>query len=246
MELLNNDEFDYGHAVNYSTNVECIDCTESDCKTCPYIVTKDLNETNNFDLFKSYMRAFAPEESEFYFLQILIRGKDGHKNAGGNNKNRLITYYTIRSIEELTRKENEIIGICKLLNARAYVHPTKRNFTAVAAKTLELFPTVFLSNPQGLKGIYSTACGQSYVSTDKKYIIDLDGEDADREEEIIDFIIDNCEPFGRKKYVCTFPTVHGKHLIVRPFNVQKFGLQYPNIDVHKNNPTLLYYNPIKE
>jgi hypothetical protein len=201
-------------------------------------------EVSNFDLFKSYMKAFSPAEEEFYFVQILIRGKDGHKEPGvnGNNKNRLINYYTIRSIEELTKKEAEIIGICNLLNARAYVHPTKRNFTAVAAKTLELFPTIFLSNPQGLKSIYSTACGQSYVSADKKYIVDLDGEDADKEEEIIDFIIDNCEPFGKKKYVCTFPTVHGKHLIVRPFNVQKFGLQYPNIDVHKNNPTLLYFN----
>lgn len=203
-------------------------------------------ETNNFELFKQFMKEFPPSENEFYFLQILIRGKDGHTEPGvnGNNKNRLIKMYTIRSIGDLNKFENDIIGICKLLNARTYVHPTKRNFTEVAAKMLELFPNVFLSNPQGLKGLYSTACGQSYVSKEKLYVIDLDGEDADKESEIKDFISKECEPFNREKYVFTFPTVHGKHLIVRPFNVQKFGQKYPNIDVHKNNPTLLYYNSI--
>lgn len=203
-------------------------------------------ETNNFNLFRKFIEEFPLSENEFYFLQILIRGKDGHTEPGvnGNNKNRLIKMYTIRSIDDLNKYENDIIGICKLLNARTYVHPTKRNFTEVAAKMLELFPNVFLSNPQGLKGLYSTACGQSYVSKEKLYVIDLDGEDANKESEIKDFISKECEPLDREKYVFTFPTVHGKHLIVRPFNVQKFGQKYPNIDVHKNNPTLLYYNSI--
>ena len=37
------------------------------------------------------------------------------------------------------------------------------------------------------------------------------------------------------------PTKNGVHLIVeRSFNLQKFKEAFPNIDVHKNNPTVLY------
>lgn len=39
-------------------------------------------------------------ENEFYFLQILVRGKDGN-HVSGNNKNRLIKYYCIRSKDQL-------------------------------------------------------------------------------------------------------------------------------------------------
>lgn len=36
------------------------------------------------------------------------------------------------------------------------------------------------------------------------------------------------------------PTMNGCHLITKPFNLQKFKEKFPEIDVHKNNPTILY------
>ena len=36
------------------------------------------------------------DEDTFFFVQILVRGKDGH-HVSGNNKNRLVKYYTITS-----------------------------------------------------------------------------------------------------------------------------------------------------
>ena len=37
------------------------------------------------------------------------------------------------------------------------------------------------------------------------------------------------------------PTKNGIHLIIeRPFNLQQFRTDFLNIDVHKNNPTILY------
>lgn len=36
------------------------------------------------------------------------------------------------------------------------------------------------------------------------------------------------------------PTMNGCHLITKPFNLQKFKEKFPKIDVHKNNPTVLY------
>ena len=197
---------------------------------------------NNFNLFKEIME--FNNEDEFYFVQILIRGKDGHTEQGvnGNNKNRLIKYYTIRSVDELCRKEEEIKSICHALNARAYIHPTKRSFSEVADATLRVTTDMYLSgkNVVGLKGAYSTACGKSFISNDKKFVIDIDKEDENLVD-IVNFIEIWCDPKAEAKFLYKVPTAHGVHIITKPFNTKLFSERYPDIDVHKNNPTLLYY-----
>ena len=47
---------------------------------------------NNFNIFKKIINSL--NEDEFYFIQILIRGKDEHIESGinGNNKNHLIKF----------------------------------------------------------------------------------------------------------------------------------------------------------
>ena len=197
---------------------------------------------DNFNLFKEVME--FNNEDEFYFVQILIRGKDGHTEQGvnGNNKNRLIKYYTIRSIDELINKEQEIKSICHALNARAYIHPTKRSFSEVADTTLRVTTDMYLSgkNIVGLKGAYSTACGKSFISKDKKFVVDIDDFDKNIVD-ILNYIEIWCDPKAEAKFVYKVPTAHGIHLITKPFNTQAFSEKYPDIDVHKNNPTLLYF-----
>ena len=197
---------------------------------------------NNFNLFKEIME--FNNEDEFYFVQILIRGKDGHTEQGvnGNNKNRLIKYYTIRSVDELSKKEEEIKSICHALNARAYIHPTKRSFSEVADTTLRVTTDMYLSgkNVVGLKGAYSTACGKSFISNDKKFVVDIDKEDENLVD-IVNFIEIWCDPKAEAKFLYKVPTAHGVHIITKPFNTKLFSERYPDIDVHKNNPTLLYF-----
>ena len=200
---------------------------------------------DNFNVFKKIINTL--NEDEFYFVQILIRGKDGHTEPGinGNNKNRLIKFYTIKSAEHLEKVENEIKSICNAVNARAYIHPTKRSFKAVSKECLKATVEMFLSeNNMGLKGAYSTACGKSYITSDKKFVIDLDDENASQEKikEIVDYITNECEPLNHNKLCYRVNTVHGVHLITTPFNTAKFSQRFPSIDVHKNNPTLLYFN----
>ena len=200
---------------------------------------------DNFNVFKKIINTL--NEDEFYFVQILIRGKDGHTEPGinGNNKNRLIKFYTIKSAEHLERVENEIKSICNAVNARAYIHPTKRSFKAVSKECLKATVEMFLSeNNMGLKGAYSTACGKSYITADKKFVIDLDDENASQEKikEIVDYITNECEPLSHNKLCYRVDTAHGMHLITTPFNTAKFCQKFPGIDVHKNNPTLLYFN----
>jgi hypothetical protein len=36
-------------------------------------------------------------------------------------------------------------------------------------------------------------------------------------------------------------SVNGKHLITRRFDVMEFAKKYPDVDIQKKNPTLLYY-----
>lgn len=203
---------------------------------------------DNFDLMKSHMTFNSPDE--FYFVQILIRGKDGHteKGVNGNNKNRLIKYYIIRSLDELDRWKHEIISICHALNARAYIHPTKRSFHEVAKEAFRIFTDSYVSeNVLGLRSCYSTACGKSKISKDKKFIVDLDGincnicEDIVKASEIMEFINTECDPVNVQKEAYIVPTAHGIHLVTKPFNVDKFRKRFPDIDVHKNNPTLLYF-----
>ena len=76
---------------------------------------------DNFKLIRDYLT--FNNQDEFYFLQILIRGKDGHTEQGvnGNNKNRVIKIYTIRSKEELDKVEPDIKKLCSVFNARAYI-----------------------------------------------------------------------------------------------------------------------------
>ena len=184
-------------------------------------------------------------EDEFYFLQILVRGKDGNK-VSGNNKNRLVKYYVIRSKEQLLDLKNEIIGICEVVNGRAYIHPTRRNLKEVANLVLENTAKTFVSqNWIGFRGVYSTAAGQSYVTNDKQFIIDLDGYEANtpETEELMKFVntLRGHKDANGEIAQWIVQTKNGIHLITNAFDVGSFSAKYPDIDVHKNNPTLLYY-----
>jgi len=204
---------------------------------------------DNFELLGEYLfdERRPLTEDEFYFLQILVRGKDGN-HVSGNNKNRLVKYYVIRSKQQLFELKDEIVGICGVVNGRAYIHPTRRSLKEVANRALEDTAHTFVSqNWIGLRGVYSTASGQSYVSNDKQFVVDLDDfeyEDVLKVAEFVDTLRGRRDDRGRIAQKAV-PTKHGYHLITNAFDVEQFTKQYPGIDIHKNNPTLLYYKTIE-
>jgi len=207
------------------------------------IKTEKYTEVDNFDEISDLLFKKEPlGKGEFYFLQILVRGKDGNK-VSGNNKNRLVKYYTVFSEDNLREIKNEVIGICKVVNGRAYIHPSKRNEKEVANLVLETTARSFVcENWIGLKSTFSTSCGKSYIKSDRKYVVDLDDiEKGSDEYEKIKSFINTLKGKGDDKIVGGIETAHGCHLITHPFDVAEFKKVYPDIDIHKNSPTLLYY-----
>lgn len=204
-----------------------------------------VKTVDNFELFSNKLFEKPLKEDEFYFLQILVRGKDGH-HVSGNNKNRLIKYYTITSAEQMMSLKNEILAICHVDNARAYIHPTKRSFKEVANIAVELAVHTYVSqNWIGFRSMYSTACGQSFIKGDKKFIVDLD--DIHEGDPILEEIRNKIYTYrghggeNSDKVFMTVPTKSGVHLVTYPFDIGQFEKDFPGIDIHKNNPTLLYF-----
>ena len=80
-------------------------------------------------------------------------------------------------------------------------------------------------------------CGSYSNESNKKWIIDMDTTEDFQLR--ISTILNPIEPIGNK-VLCKIPTKNGYHLITSPFNVEKFKKLFPEVDIHKDNPTLLY------
>ena len=196
---------------------------------------------DNFDLIKNHIKT-SEDGSEFYMLQIMRRTKD-QKGYDGKRKQSVIKSYFISSSEYLDAKRDEIIKLCEMFNARAYINLNKKSYKQVTLKALEILAGKIAHEDYAIKTLFESACGQT-GSCDglKTWLVDFDSKDLD-ELERVKFIIDSVEPKGIEKIVETVPTRNGYHLITRPFNKKEFNELYnEKIDVHDNNPTLVFCN----
>ena len=133
--------------------------------------------------------------------------------------------------------------MCEKYNARAYINLNKKSKKQIALKSLENIAHMISSeNYKGLFSVIDSSCGQTGACDgNKTWLVDIDSKETCVIEEVID-VINECEPFGVEKVVEVVPTLHGYHLITKPFNKKKFRDNYNDkIDIHDNNPTLLYY-----
>jgi hypothetical protein len=88
-----------------------------------------------------------------------------------------------------------------------------------------------------IKNCYSRACGVTHNDKSKKWIIDIDDKNMDLNP--LKLYINSLRPEG-DKILATIPSKNGYHLISSPFDLSLFKDEYPEIDIHKNNPTNLY------
>lgn len=194
---------------------------------------------DNFKLIEPLLT--FPNDDIYYHLQIIQRKKDCPE-IGSNN--RVIKSYFICKIESLEKIKQEVINLCKLFNARVYI-----NLTPKSLKKTTLLQIKYLSERlymNDLKKIWKSwnSCAGEIKGEENRWVVDIDGP---TNGEISEFIEYQCEPIVKNfngyvisKIIEYVPTKNGYHIITTPFNLQQFKEKYPDIDVHKNNPTLLY------
>lgn len=179
-------------------------------------------------------------EDDFYYLQILQRKKE-NPQLGSNS--RVIKNYYIRSLDYLLEHYDEIKKLCEVFNARASIRLNKRSYYKTAFKSLEnVAGTMANKDFNKLMKSYDRACGLGHNDPEKKWILDVDGELAQDKEFIAEVCTTVCftPPLGLDKIYTCIPSKSGVHIITKPFNLEQFGKKYPDIEVHKDNPTNLY------
>jgi hypothetical protein len=191
--------------------------------------------TNNFEQIKKMLKF---EKDYFYFIQIIQRKKE-IPELGSNN--RIIRSYMISSLEKLEKNEAEIIQMCEMFNARAYIHLNRRKWSKIALECLR-HNAELIANGQhdGIKSSLETTIGRHNCEPkgEKTWIVDIDEKLPQYTMQVEDYI-NSLEPEGLK-VKSILPTKNGYHLITSPFNTQTFKEKYPNIDIHKDGCTILY------
>jgi hypothetical protein len=192
---------------------------------------------NNIEQIKGLLHFEAP--GDFYMLYVFKRKKDQPEGERDNHQSvRTIKTYCIESIDHLERRYDEIKQMCEMFKARAYIHVQKQNHSDVSLEMMMQLAQRIKNGQPNQKGLFDSVVGQ-IKTQEKRWIVDIDTKD---EETIlgIRYTINSCKPEGLKIHR-TIPTKNGYHLITDRFDVMEFSKQYPEVDIQKKNPTLLYY-----
>jgi hypothetical protein len=173
-------------------------------------------------------------------LYVFKRKKDQPEGERDNHQSvRTIRSYCISSIEQLERKYDEIKMLCEMFKARAYIHIQKQNHKDVSLDMLVDLAQRIKSGQHKQQNLFDSVVGQM-KTLEKRWIVDVDTKDELFDREVQLFINTQCRPFGMK-IIANIPTKNGVHLITERFDVMEFKKQYPDVDIQKKNPTLLYY-----
>ena len=178
------------------------------------------------------------EEGDFYMLYVFKRKKDQPEGERDNHQSvRTIKTYCIESIEHLERRYDEIKELCEIFKARAYIHVQKQNHKDVSLNMLASLAERIRDGVSNQKGLFDSVVGQ-IKTQEKRWIVDIDVTDFHAVTELSQFI-NYLRPEG-KKIEAVIPTKNGWHLITGRFDVKTFSEKFPDVDIQKKNPTLLY------
>jgi len=191
---------------------------------------------NNFAYIGQLVEQFQVEGVVFDLL-IIQRKKDdaGHK-AG-----KIIYRKLISSKDSLLDREFLIRTLCEHYKARAYINLTPKSKESITKNlSVKAVQDVAFTHNYEPERLLGSAIGDTKGhNTFKLWVVDVDFTDESRIQEVRDKI-NSCKPSGNKIWA-TVPTRHGVHLITSPFDLQEFNKSGLDVEVKKDNPTLLYY-----
>lgn len=197
---------------------------------------------DNFEQIKKIL-TFTSED-DFYHLQIIKRKKE-HPELGSNSY--VVKTYYISSLEYLELKKDEVINLCDFHNARACINLNRRSFENIAFHAMQKIANQLMNRDfKSVRKVYESVCGANSNEPNKKWIIDIDDISIDaithdpKVQKMVDLILKLQSQTGKETFLEAVRTKSGFHLIVSPFRLDTFCEEYPEMMVHKNNPTILY------
>jgi hypothetical protein len=192
---------------------------------------------DNIDVVKTLLNFSEP--GDFYMLYVFKRKKDQPEGERDNHQSvRTIKTYCIDSFDYLDKRYDEIKQLCEMFKARAYIHVQKQNHRDVSLEMLSTLAQRIKNGAQVQKGLFDSVVGQ-IKTQEKRWIVDVDTKDKKFLRDITMDLME-IQPVG-SKVEKVIPTKSGFHLITPKFNVMEFKKLYPDVDIQKKNPTLLYY-----
>jgi hypothetical protein len=192
---------------------------------------------DNFEQIKQYLTFDSSDD--FYYVQIIQRRKE---NPELKTNNYMVKSYAISSIDYLDMKKKEIVTLCELHNARAYINLNKRSFEKCAYHSMKKLTDVILAKSfKSAKKVFDSVASAYSSDKEKKWLIDVDDMEFPSPL-MMAHIEHNCKPYDPDKIIGVIKTLNGCHLITKPFNIVQFRDKYPDVEVKKNSPTLLYYS----
>jgi hypothetical protein len=192
---------------------------------------------DNIELIKELLN--FEKDGDFYMLYVLKRKKDQPEGERDNHQSvRTIKSYCIDSIEYLDKRYDEIKQLCEMFKARSYIHIQKQNHYDVSLSMMVALAQRIQDGNHKQQGLFDSVVGQ-LKTYEKRWIVDIDTKDPAEVLKIKGFIDNVCKPEGIKT-IDLIPTKNGFHYITKKFDLVEFKKKYPQIDVQKKNPTLLY------
>ena len=185
------------------------------------------------------------KEGDFYMLYILKRKKDQTTDKSNHQSVRTIKTYCVESVEYLEKRYEEIKELCEMFKARAYIHVQKQSHHDVSLNMLVALAERIGNGQHRQQHLFDSVVGQ-LKTLEKRWIIDIDGISIDGfahvpfYQEMRRYISELQNETGKEVEMTFIRTRAGFHIIASPFNLQKFNERYPEVDVQKKNPTILY------
>ena len=192
---------------------------------------------DNIELIKDLLN--FENEGDFYMLYVFKRKKDQPEGERDNHQSvRTIKTYCVNSVEYLEKRYDEIKQFCEMFKARAYIHVQKQNHKDVSLEMMVSLAERIRNGQTNQKGLFDSVVGQ-IKTYEKRWIVDVDTKD-ETELNAVKFAINKfCKPEGDKVH-SVIPTKNGYHIITDRFDVMEFKKHFPELDLQKKNPTLLF------
>jgi hypothetical protein len=192
---------------------------------------------DNIELIKPLLNFLEP--GDFYMLYVLKRKKDQPEGERDNHQSvRTIKTYCVESVEYLEKRYDEIKQLCEMFKARAYIHIQKQNHRDVSLNMMVALAQRIQDGNHKQQGLFDSVVGQ-LKTYEKRWVVDIDTKDKSFVEDVATFINTKCRPV-QDKIISIIPTKNGYHLITDRFDVKTFKEMYPELEIQKKNPTLLF------